>query len=116
MRRKSKVTKATTTAELPKGYKAITGGGSWKYKELPLLEGVLIKFGSTPSKFSKKKGDVQRFAIIATGDGDVTVWESAGTRALFDVKPKKKVCIAYRGEVKIKGRKQSMHDFVVGVA
>lgn len=115
MARKSKsVARRRVVSELPKGYKAITGGGSWQYELKPVLEGALVKFGKTPSKY--KKGETQRFAILATKDGDVTVWESAALRALFDLKPKAKVCLMFRGMKKIKGRKLPMKDFVVGVA
>lgn len=113
-----KGTKGVKVGALPKGFKPITGGkgSSWAYRDEPTLSGTLLKFGEVPSKY--KKGETQRFAEIKRdGDGaTITVWESAGTRPLFELKKGKRIAVAYLGEKKIKGRKQPMHDFAVGAA
>lgn len=108
--------------ELPKGYKAISGlGGSWDYKKQPLLEGTIVSFKDVPStKFFEGKGKnktpkIQRLCNIMTASGEVGVWESAGTRALFGLKKGKKVAVLFKGLKKIPGRNMPMKLFDVGI-
>lgn len=114
--------KKKSKAQLPKGFKPISGGGggAWEFKKEPVLEGTLVSIREFESKFkdpATKKYKVQKAATIERKDGSqVTVFESAGTRALFDVKKGKRVAIVYEGTMKIKGRAQPMKLFQVGVA
>jgi len=53
---------------------------------------------------------------VKTDKETVAVWESAALRALFDeVEPGAEIFIQYKGEKKIKGQKNPMHDFVAGI-
>lgn len=102
--------------KLPKGFKAINNGGgdAWDFKKMKTLEGVMGSVREFDSKF--KKGEKQRAATITTKNGDITVFERAGLRQLFDVKKGKRVYLAYTGPKKIAGRKKPMESFVVAVA
>lgn len=104
--------------QLPKGFTAITGGGnSHDFKKEKTLQGVLVGVKKVTQNKGKKDERTVRLAIIRKADGTETaVWESAGNRALFDVKKGKKVFIALVGMKKLPGRKQPMKDFVVAVA
>lgn len=105
---------------LPKGFKAVSSGfaQSWKYEEQPLLVGKILTFSETQSTYkdpATKKFKMQRNAVIEQldGAGTVTVWESAGTRALFDLKKGALIAITFNGFRKIKNRKEPMKDFTV---
>jgi hypothetical protein len=53
---------------------------------------------------------------IESGDGKFAFWKSAATAAFFDaIKPGMEVAIAYRGEKKIPGQRNTMHDFAAGI-
>lgn len=111
---------AKLKVELPAGFKAIQGGGdfapSWDWKKQPVIEGIMhgIRSVKLPKKGKIPAREVQVYTI-RTKDGDVGVWESAGLRALKEVKKGKQVAIVYLGQKKIKGRPQPMRDFQVGV-
>jgi hypothetical protein len=109
------------TVALPKGFIAITGGGnSWQPKKPgEFIEGKLI---SVKTVHQEKKGkgknavparDVPVYTI-ATKNGDVQVWESAGLRALAQVKKGKTVYIAFIAKKSIGGGK-TFRDFAIGV-
>lgn len=101
---------------LPKGFTAITGGGnSWDFKKQKTLQGVLKKIEG-PFKSKQYKDKEFRVARIETKDGEVSVFERAGTRALFDLKKGSKVFIGYVGKKKIPGRKEPMEEFIVATA
>lgn len=108
------------TAKLPKGFKAIAGfGGFWDFKKEKVLVGVFVGFKTIDSQYKDDKGKPkkQRVATIRRADGsEVSVFESGALRPLFDLKKNTKVAIAFRGLKKIKGRKQPMKDFEIGVA
>lgn len=108
------------TAKLPKGFKAISGfGGSWDFKKEKVLVGVVVSFKTIDSQYKDDRGKPkkQRLATIRRADGsEVTVYESGALKPLFDLKKGTKIAIAFRGLKKIKGRKQPMKDFELGVA
>jgi hypothetical protein len=111
--------KAGPKNELPKGFKAITSGDfapSWDFEKQPVIEGVLKEKRTITQNKGKK--DEREVAIwtIATKSGDVAVWESYSLKALHDVKKGKRVAVVFNGYRPIKGRKQPMKDFTVGVA
>jgi hypothetical protein len=120
MARKTTAKKRAPVA-LPAGFKAITAGGdyapSWEFERTPVIEGVLksVRVWRKPKKGKEPARDV-RIATVATKNGDLSVWESAGLRALFTVKKGKRVALVYKGKRRIKGRTQPMRDFQVGVA
>lgn len=107
--------------ELPKGFRAISGGGdfapTWDYMREKSITGVVQSFGEVPSRF--KKGEVQRNLVIKTADGERTIWESAGTRPFFDkankVKKGTAIVCTFTGLLKIKGRKEPMKQFLCGI-
>lgn len=110
------------TVELPKGFRAITGGGdfapSWDYVKQREITGAVVKFGEVPSRF--KKGETQKNLTVKTASGEYTIWESAGTRPFFDpankVKKGTKIHCTFTGLLKIKGRKEPMKQFLCGIA
>lgn len=119
-KRVKNIPSAITPIELPKGFKAVSSGfaPSWGYEEQPLLVGTILAFAESPGKYKDaktKKFNMQKNAVIeqADGRGSVTVWESAGTRALFDLKKGALVAITFNGFKKIKNRKEPMKDFTV---
>ena len=108
-----------TMVELPKGYKAIESGGfspSWDFRKQPLLEGTLGKVRTIEQGKGKTKREVKVVEVTQKDGKAVTVWESVKLRPLFEQKDKAKVCVVFKGFVKIKGRSQPMKDFEVGVA
>jgi hypothetical protein len=117
-----KVTRGGKGLQLPSGFKAISGGGmaqTWDYMRQKTLVGTIKSFHTVASSYKDDKGKPkkQRNAVVEQKGGEqVTVWESAGTRPVFDLKKGAKIAIVFRGLVKIKGRKEPMKDFQVGVA
>jgi hypothetical protein len=109
------------SVELPKGFKPIKGlASSWDYENESPLTGKVTEFRSVESRYKDQKtgkNKVQRNATIARdSDGRlVTVWESAGTRSLFDLKVGTHVWINFDGLRKIKGRAQPMKVFTIAV-
>lgn len=108
------------TVSLPKGFKAISGfGGSWQFKTEKTLVGSVVGFKTIDSQYKDDRGKPkkQRIATIRRADGtEVSVFESGALRPLFDLKRGTKVAIIFKGLKKIKGRKQPMKDFEIGVA
>ena len=105
--------KARIKVELPKGFKAITGGGfhTWDFEAEPVIQGSIVKFGETPSKYKGKPP--QKYCVISTTKGERTVWESAALAPLFDCKKGKEVFISFDGRKKIPGRDKPMKLFTV---
>jgi hypothetical protein len=104
--------------QLPKGFKAITGGGdSWKpEKKGASIQGVL---SAVKSVHFDKKGkmaarDVNVYTI-RTKDGDLSVWDSAGLRALANVKKGREVFVQYLGLKQIGKGRNPMRDYLVAV-
>lgn len=108
--------KKSVAPQLPKGFTAITSGGnSWKPdKPGESIEGIMVgvKVVTIPKKGRQPERDCNVYKI-KTKNGDVDVWESAGLRALANIKKGKPVYIAYVGKKKIPGQQQPMRDFVV---
>lgn len=102
---------------LPKGFKAITGGGgdSWKPEKAgATLHGVMA--GSKSVHFEKKGNQPARdvnIYTIRTKEGDVNVWASAGLSALEKIKKGKEVFIQYLGLKKMGKGKNPMRDYIV---
>lgn len=101
---------------LPKGFKAITGGGdSWKpTKKGAAIQGVL---SGVKTIHQEKRGKMPARDItlytIKTKEGDVNVWGSAGLRALENVRKGKEVYIQYLGEKDVGKGKNPMRDYMV---
>lgn len=99
----SKVSKV----QLPTGFKAISAGGdSWPGRDAEAgasITGILTAVKSVHFDEEKKGKRVVREArdvhvyTIRTKDGDVSVWESAGLKALAEVKKGNAVFIRYDG-------------------
>ena len=108
---------ANRTVNLPKGFKPITSSGdfaaTWDFRTEPEITGKIVsEVRSVPYK-----NKTLRVLTIQLANGEQrSVWESAALKALFELKKGAKVYIGYRGEKKVKGRKQTMHDFVRGMA
>lgn len=91
--------------QLPAGFKAISAGGdSWKPNEVGAsITGVLHSVKSVHFDEEKKGKKVVQEArdvnvyTIRTKDGDVQVWQSAGLKALTEVKKGRQVYIRYDG-------------------
>lgn len=106
--------------ELPKGFKPIKGlSQSWDYENESPLDGKIVEFHSVESQYKNDQGKkkMQRNCVVArASDGRlITVWESAGTRPLFDLKVGTRVWIHFDGLRKVKGRKQPMKVFTVAM-
>lgn len=104
--------------ELPKGFTAITrGGDSWKgEKPGDTLQGVLIgsKTVSMPARGRQPARDVELYSIETEDGTKRDVFESAGLRALADVKKGTPVCIVYVGLKSVGKGKNPMRDYLVG--
>lgn len=108
--------------QLPKGYKAIEGGGSsWKTeKKGDHIEGKMAKVKSIRMPARGKKGtasyqaprDVNLYTI-ETKDGPVSLFQSAGLKALESVKKGQSVFIQYIGKRVITKGQNPMREFIV---
>lgn len=109
--------------QLPKGFKAITGGGnSWRpEKPGDQIQGLYVGSKSVHQEAQKVNGrkiparDVN-VHTIKTKNGEIGVWESGGLRALGKLKKGQKVCVVYAGKKTIKGQSNPMREFIVGVS
>lgn len=105
---------------LPKGFQTISGfANSWKPdKKGSSLLGALVatKVVTVERKRGKKivKEDVNKYTFH-TSTGDVDVWESAGLRALAQVKKGQQVFIQYIGKRVITKGQNPMREFLVAV-
>jgi hypothetical protein len=103
-------------APLPKGFKELGSGSSWKGVTIgDTLSGVYVGFETVhqPKKGRIAARDVNVHEIV-DDDGVVhKVWESAGLRALASVKKKARVFIQYLGEVVITKGQNPMRKYRV---
>lgn len=97
--------KAKVKPVLPSGFKAISArSDSWvPVKKGESIQGVLVasKIVSFPKQGKKAARDVPVYTIT-TKDGDVSVWGSAGLKALASVKKKTQIYIEFIGMGKAK--------------
>ena len=109
-------------ASLPKGFKAITGGGGdaieWK-KAGQIVHGVVIEVKTVARKVFKK-GEDPNFRILRIkekGTGkEVGVFEKAALRGLFDAAKKgREVYIEFLGMGKKVGKKSPPYLFNAGI-
>lgn len=103
---------------LPRGFKAISGGSSWKGENIgDTLTGKLIKV--TTEHFEKRgkqpARDVQCY-LIEAADGPHKVFQSAGLKALENVKKGQRVYIGYMGKKVITRGHNPMREYTVAVA
>lgn len=79
------------------------------------LEGIVRGFRTVHVRRNKEMVKA-RMMTVFTGEGFVTVWESAALSGLFDVaKEGDGVCIEYLGEVEMPPPKSPMKDYRVWV-
>lgn len=111
--------KAKVAPQLPKGFKAITGGGgdSVDWKKTKIVTGVVLEIKEIEKKNPKKgENPTMRLMRIKTKDGEVSVWEKAGIKALFDVAKKgKHVHIQHVGMAKAKKGQSPANLFIAGM-
>jgi hypothetical protein len=110
-------------SQLPSGFKAISkGGDSWIPKEVgDAITGTLVKVKSVHfdaemkgKKIVRQERDVNVYTIH-TKNGDVGVWESAGLKALQDVKKKQQVYIRFDGMGRAKPGQNAPRLYTVAV-
>lgn len=108
---------------LPAGFEAIQTGGNfaptWDMKKNPVIQGVVVGIKEL-KKGGKIKNDTRILTIKQANGEEVSVWESASIRAVFDTAQehgvnKCEVAFAYAGEKKIKGQRNPMHDISGGI-
>lgn len=105
--------------QLPKGFKAISGGGgnSVEWKKGKIVQGVVVEV-KTIDKKNPKKGEnsTMRLMRIQTKEGDVTVWEKSALQGLFDAAKKgKAVYIEHVGMGKAKKGQSAPNLFIAGM-
>ena len=109
---------------LPKGFQAISGGDSWKGVKMgDTLTGVLLKKTVTRFEARGKKGTPSYQAarevptyFVETDHGTQKVFQSAGLKALENVKKGQRVYIAYMGQKVITRGHNPMREYTVAVA
>ena len=114
---------AKLKVELPAGFKAISAGGdSWKPEKVGAsITGVMTGVKQVHFPEEKKGKKVTREArdvniyTIRTKDGDVNVWQSAGLKALAEVKKGKQVYIRFDGMGKAKPGQSAPRLYTVAV-
>lgn len=92
-----------------------SSGSVHQFKVDEPLEGVVRGFRAVKVR---RGGEIvkARLMTLLTGDGFVTVWESAALSGLFDsAKEGDGVCIEYLGEVEMPPPKSPMKDYRVWV-
>lgn len=114
--------KSSIRTKLPAGYKAIEGGGNaWKTeKKGESIEGKLLKVKVIKMPARGKKGtnsfqaarDVNLYSI-ETASGVVSVFQSAGLKALENVKKGRSVFIQYIGKRIISKGQNPMREYIV---
>lgn len=120
---KAKATrKSSIKTRLPAGYKAIEGGGNaWKTeKKGDHIEGKLLKVKVIKMPARGKKGsnsyqaarDVNLYSI-ETSTGVISVFQSAGLKALESIKKGKSVFIQYVGKKVITKGQNPMREYIV---
>lgn len=109
---------STKTFQLPKGFKAIEGGGKFWSGQKPgdSITGKLVKVSVKhfpKGKFPARDANVY---ILHTSDGrDVEVTQSGGLNCLEKAKKGQTVCIVFIGMKKLKGRREPMREYIAGV-
>lgn len=115
---RKKASNSNKMAQLPKGFKAISGfGNSWRpEKPGEMLQG---KYVESRAVDLPKKGRIPARTVnvhtIANLEGSFDIFQSGGLKALETLKKGQTVCILFRGLRKIPGMAQPMKDYVVGV-
>jgi hypothetical protein len=107
--------KSNGKVKLPKGFKAIVGGDSWKpEKEGENILGVLaaVELVHMPEKGKTPARDVNKYTI-KTKEGEVVLWQSAGLTALEKVKKGTAVYIEYLGSEVYKKGQAPMRKYTV---
>lgn len=112
--------KKSVAPQLPKGFKAISGGGgnSVEWKKGLVITGNVVEVKTIEKKGPLKKGEdpTTRLMVIKTKTGDVTVWEKSALRALFDAAKKgKAVYIEHIGMGKAKKGQSAPNLFIAGI-
>jgi hypothetical protein len=103
--------------ELPKGYKSISGGSSWKPdKPGDLIEGTYkgLKVLNMPKKGRIPARDVNLHSITQKDGSAIDIFQSGGLKALESLKKGQKVFIQYVGKKVITKGQQPMREFIVG--
>lgn len=102
---------------IPAGFKPLETGGfapNWDYKKNPILTGKVTSIAKIPTPRNNKKVTLKM--DVATDAGTMSVWESKALEGLFETaKVGSTVWVRYDGEIKVKGRKKSMHGFTAAV-
>jgi hypothetical protein len=103
-------------APLPKGFKVLGGGDSWKGVTIgDSLSGIYLgmEVVHQKAKGRMKARDVNVHEVV-DDDGVVhKVWQSAGLKALQAVKKKQRVFIQYLGEIVITKGQNPMRKYQV---
>jgi hypothetical protein len=117
MAKAKKARKNNIKFELPKGYKSITGGSSWKPdKPGDFIEGI---YNGKKELHMEKRGRIPARDVnlhhIKQSDGSVIdIFQSGGLKALESLKKGTKVFIQYVGKRVITKGQQPMREFIVG--
>lgn len=111
--------KKSVSPQLPKGFKAISGGGgnAVEWKKGMIVTGVVVEIKTIQKKNPKKGEDpTTRIMIVKTKDGDRGVWEKAALHGLFDAAKKgKQVYIEHLGMGKAKKGQSAPNLFNAGI-
>lgn len=105
------------SVHLPNGYKTIGRAPAWDAEKHPIIEGERGEAREVTMDEGKKNERVLRVCtVVDETAGAVSVWESAGTRPLFDeTKAGDIVRVEYLGlGPKVKGKNQ-MRRFALAV-
>lgn len=110
-------------ATIPAGFKRVLTGNFpdvFDFRTTATLQGTVSEIKNVQTKRGKKMVE-SRIMYVADKDGALYgVWESAALAGLFNElgkNPKgRKVWIHYKGEKKIKGQANPMHDFETAIA
>lgn len=113
----AKEKRAFQNGKLPAGYERVQRGNfpdTWDFhkKGNEVLSGVVQQI-----KTAQTKNGETRLMYVADSDGQLwSVWDSAALEGLFnDARPGDSVFIRFKGMISVKGRKQKMKDFDVGL-
>jgi hypothetical protein len=112
---------AAAVAALPSGFVRVTMGNFpdiHEFKKTPMLIGTITELKTVETKRGKKLVE-SRIAYVAdeNNGGELKgVWESAALHGFFDqVKVGDRICLIYKGMKPIKGQKNPMHDYEIGI-
>lgn len=107
---------------LPSGFEPMQSGDfapTWDMKKNRTVQGVVVGIKEL-KKGGKIKNDTRILTIKQPDGTQISVWQSASIRAVFDTAEqlgvnKCEVAFAYMGERRIKGQRNPMHDIVGGI-